>query len=58
MTPNTCHYKTWYYDQQEILGHDKTFLNILTNKGMIKSNEISLNQGDDVKNNEGKVAEF
>ena len=30
----------------------------LTNKGIIASNEISLKQGDDVINNEGKVAEF
>ena len=30
----------------------------LTNKGMITNNEISLKQGDDVINNEGKVAEF
>ena len=30
----------------------------LTNKGMITSNEISLKQGDDVINNEGKVAEL
>ena len=30
----------------------------LINKGMIASNEISLKQGDDVINNEGKVAEF
>ena len=30
----------------------------LTNKGMITSNEISLKQGDDVINNDGKVAEF
>ena len=30
----------------------------LTNKRMITSNEISLKQGDDVINNEEKVAEF
>ena len=30
----------------------------LTNKGMITSNEISLKQGDNIINNEGKVAEF
>ena len=31
---------------------------IFTNKGLVTSNEISLKQGDDVINNEGKVAEF
>ena len=30
----------------------------LTNKGMITSNEIALKQGDDLINNEGKVAEL
>ena len=30
----------------------------LTNKGMITNNETSFKQGDDVINNEGKVAEF
>ena len=31
---------------------------LLINKGMITSNEISLKQGDDVINNEGKVTEL
>ena len=30
----------------------------LTIKGMITSNKISIKQGDDIINNEGKVAEF
>ena len=30
----------------------------LTNQGMVTSNKISLKQGDDVTNNEGKVAEL
>ena len=32
-----------------------TIRHFLTNKGMIRSNEISLKQGDDVTNNEGNM---
>ena len=35
-----------------------TITPFLANKRMIENNEISLKQGDDVINNEGKVAEF
>ena len=35
-----------------------TIRSFLTNKGMLTSNEISLKEGDDIVNNEGKVAEL
>ena len=35
-----------------------TIRSFLTNQGMLTSNEISLKEGDDIVNNEGKVAEL